>query len=111
MNIIIVARETSDLISKIVIFHYVPPWSSSLYTGFSRTVWGRRFREVDLTLPRRLGIFLKTNYAGWKLVVPNVPSSVYKSISALGTFYDNLLFPLSFYFYYFGFSNFNTCEH
>ena len=30
-------------------------------------------------------VFLKTNYAGWKLVMPNVPSSVYKSISVLGT--------------------------
>ena len=30
-------------------------------------------------------VFLKTNYAGWKLVMPNVSSSVYKSISGLGT--------------------------
>ena len=30
-------------------------------------------------------VFLKTDYARWKLVVPNVPSSVYKSISVLGT--------------------------
>ena len=58
---IIVASEASDLIFKIVNFHDVPPRSSSLYTGFSRTVWGRRrwrcrFREVDLTPPRWLGI-------------------------------------------------------
>ena len=30
-------------------------------------------------------VFLKTDYAGWKLVVPNIPSFVYKSISVLGT--------------------------
>ena len=33
-------------------------------------------------------VFLKTNYAGWKLVMPNVSSSVYKSISV---FYDHFL--------------------
>ena len=37
---IIVASEASDLIFKIVIFHDVPPRSSTLYTVFSRTGWG-----------------------------------------------------------------------
>ena len=38
-------------------------------------------------------VFLKTNYAGWKLVMPNVSSSVYKSISV---FYDHFLIFLKF---------------
>ena len=55
---LIVASEASDLIFKIVIFHDLPPRSSSLYTGFSRTVWGRwrRFRKDQLTPPRQLRI-------------------------------------------------------
>ena len=56
---LIVASEASDLIFKIVIFYAVPPRSSSLYTGFSRTVWGGgggRFCEADLTPSRWLGI-------------------------------------------------------
>ena len=43
-NTVIVASEASDLIFKIVIFHDVPSRSSSLYTGFSRNFWGRRWR-------------------------------------------------------------------
>ena len=37
----IVTSEVSDLIFKIVISHDVPPRSSTLYTVFSRTGWGR----------------------------------------------------------------------
>ena len=33
-------------------------------------------------------VFLKTNYAGWKLVMPNVHSFFYKSILAIGTFLE-----------------------
>ena len=50
----IVASEASDLIFKIVIFHDVPWRSSSLYTGFSITVWGwgrRRRREISRGSP------------------------------------------------------------
>ena len=38
---VIVTSEASELIFKIVIFLDVPPRSSSLYTGFSRTGLGR----------------------------------------------------------------------
>ena len=43
---LIVVSEASDLIFKIVIFHDVPPRSSTLYTVFSRTGWGRRGRRI-----------------------------------------------------------------
>ena len=62
--VIFVVSEASDLVFKIVIFHDVPPRSSSLYTGFSRTVWGSwvEICEVDLTPPRRLDISLNQLY-------------------------------------------------
>ena len=44
---------------------------------------GRFVRRSELLQDGK--VFLKTNYAGWKLVMPNVSSSVYKSISVLGT--------------------------
>ena len=44
---------------------------------------GGRFVRSELLQDGK--VFLKTNYAGWKLVMPNVSSSVYKSISVLGT--------------------------
>ena len=46
--------------------------------------WGRGRNE----LLQDGKVLLKTNYAGWKLVMPNVSSSVYKSISV---FYDHFL--------------------
>ena len=88
MLFIFVASEATDLILKIAISMMYPK-GPQLYTqvvlelaggvggGGISVGWSELLQDDEL--------FLKTNYAVWMLVVPNVPSSVYKSTSVLGT--------------------------
>ena len=81
MLFIFVASEATDLIFKIA-FSMMYPQVPQLYTqvvlelaggvggGGISVRWSELLQDDEL--------FLKTNYAVWMLVVPNVPSSVYK---------------------------------